>query len=341
VSGAQRWQQRNSMVPLHVEYTMTRLGELVMLMLGEGVLSLVISTEPVTVRADSPAGAGYKRALAEAASSSSGSAYGGSGGGVVGADGVCDAGCFAQMAKASVSFASGFMVLTGIMYLYYRSNPTGHGTRHHHAMRRNSIRGICWNLSHFPLCLGLIAIGVAIKAIHPYALKPVPRKYVFLLSVAAAASLPAVAFQQLMHPGVRAFVRAPGARMRVGLWLCKLVLSYAMLGMLLLPPETEGYLYHLYACVLALATAVCVIYEKLPTIESRLWAWIEEQEGQADGGAKVNTSSVVLPTIASGTEAGRYAPKPQASLSHQASESSSSSDSDRNKPDFKSAACMG
>mmetsp|Transcript_25659 Transcript_25659/g.66326 ORF Transcript_25659/g.66326 Transcript_25659/m.66326 type:complete len:434 (-) Transcript_25659:319-1620(-) len=95
---------RRWVVPVHVEFTVTRLGEMVMLMLGEGMLSLVISETYVDYS--------YTR---------------------------CEEKCTQSKLKSGTSFASGFLLLSALMYIYYRSNPFA---RHHHAVRRKAIRGV-------------------------------------------------------------------------------------------------------------------------------------------------------------------------------------------------------
>lgn len=102
---------RNTMVPMHIEYTLHRMGEMVMLMIGEGMLSLVIATTTVE-------------------------------GGPL----ECSASCWDVKLKGAVSFVSGFGMLASFMFVYYRSNPH---SRHHHATRRNAMRGMSWNVSHW------------------------------------------------------------------------------------------------------------------------------------------------------------------------------------------------
>lgn len=363
------------MVPLHVEFTMTRLGELVMLMLGEGVLSLVVSRSTVALGERGSGGGGgngdgggygggahdgdgaHRRTLAEAAGADDEARRAGGGAG------ACGAACIDDLIKSSISFASSFLMLTALMYLYYRANPTGHGTRHHHAMRRDATRGIAWNTSHAFLSVGLIALGVALKAIHPYAAQPVPSAYVMLLAISGAVTLPTICVQQLLHPGIGAFVRAPSRAVRCALWLGKMGLSYAMLLMLLLPASTEGCVYLAWACALAGASAACVLVEKAPHVEAAMWAHIDaveatrsaaaigpapapaavgakasETDGDGDGGAVASLAT---------THATVRAPRPlkerALDLSQHASSSSASesSDSHGSKPCVQSAACVG
>ncbi|KAJ1630309.1 hypothetical protein T492DRAFT_1004246 [Pavlovales sp. CCMP2436] len=268
---------RSAMVPMHIEFTMARMGELVMLMLGEGVLSLVISTSVVKLETLKVCVCVCAYALT-CKRSEAGYLYPASDS-IYTEGSYCGSYCFLGLTKYAVSFVSGFLLLTSIMFLYYRSNPTGHGQRHHHAMRRDSIRGIIWNAAHSPLCIGLIAIGVAIKSIHPYAAKAVPGEYVILIAVASTLTLPTIAVQQLMHPGIVGHFYAPGRVVRVGLWLGKLVASYAMLAMLYFPSSTEGYLYLLFANLLTFAMAICVTLEKAPAREKLLWDYIDSLDG--------------------------------------------------------------
>lgn len=76
---------RTSMVPIHVEYMSSRMGELIMLMLGEGILSLMISESGV--REDEN---------------------------VI----FCSFDCWSDRGKAAASFTAAFLLLSSIMFIY-------------------------------------------------------------------------------------------------------------------------------------------------------------------------------------------------------------------------------
>lgn len=273
------WSNRLSAVPMHVEYFLTRRGELIMLMLGEGVLALVLSSSPITLEY-------YLQGGEQAGGGQAGGSYDGSSYGLQDAGAAsglaCAAGCVAELAKGTVGFAGAFMILNALMYLYYRANPTGHGARHHHAIRRSAMRGVLWNASHYPLAIGLIALGVSVSLIQPYAAKPVPGKYVLLYCISLAFSISMIGVQKIFHPGWALYLRAPGKTRRLALGAVKLVLAYLALVMASFPFEqVEGYLYLLLGCALAGASAVCVVLEKSPKAEEQLWQFVDEQE-QAD-----------------------------------------------------------
>jgi len=235
------WYHKRHLVPIHVEYTVRRLGEMVMLMLGEGMLSIVLSESVIdttNVR-------------------------------------ECGAECWRGKVKSGTSFASGFVLLSCLMYLYYRSNRF---TRHHHAVRRSAFRGIAWNTAHWPLSCALIGMGVCLKSIQPYAAKPgVAPEYVLAFAVMTSFSMLTIAFQQVMHPGLAAFVRAPSMRaLRLGGFAAKLCFGLLPLAMVNIPTATtDGYIYPLFAMALGLLSMVSLIIEKSKSVERGLWLYAD------------------------------------------------------------------
>lgn len=136
-----------------------------------------------------------------------------------------------------------------------------------------------WMLSHYVLSAGLIGTGVAIKSIHPYSAKPVPVVYVRLMVASLGFSLPIVGLQQILHPGIMAFMRAPRARTRrLSLFFFKLFASFCTLLMLAFPPETYGYVFMLYSSALAMVCAYTTFLEKTTTCEVALWEYAESME---------------------------------------------------------------
>lgn len=134
---------------------------------------------------------------------------------------------------------------------------------------------------HQILALGLIASGVSIKSIHPYAATYVKkRSYIRLLSIGSMFAMPTMTYQQVMHPGVAVFFWAPYYRARrLGLFGVKLLLSLAFIGMLWFPQKyTDGYVYLLYACGLAVASAGIMTLEKAKTCTKGMWAYADELE---------------------------------------------------------------
>lgn len=73
----------------------------------------------------------------------------------------CGRECWEGKGKSAVSFTSGFLMLFSLLWCYFRSNRFA---RHHHAVRRSSMRGIQWNLSHHPMSIAMIGAGVCIKS---------------------------------------------------------------------------------------------------------------------------------------------------------------------------------
>jgi hypothetical protein len=194
----------------------------------------------------------------------------------------CAHDCIVEMAKGLVSFVAAFLLLGGTMYLYYRANPTGLGQRHHHAIRRARRRGWLWNVLHWPLAVGLVALSVAFKSLQPYAAKPPPREYVWLLAATLAFVQPIISVQKLCHPGIREYVRAPDRLVRLLLFGCTLALSYAPLVMPAFPASTDGFWYLLFVCATSGASACCVMLEKSPEMEAALWAFIDANEAAAN-----------------------------------------------------------
>mmetsp|Transcript_25660 Transcript_25660/g.66336 ORF Transcript_25660/g.66336 Transcript_25660/m.66336 type:complete len:331 (-) Transcript_25660:734-1726(-) len=94
---------RRWVVPVHVEFTVTRLGEMVMLMLGEGMLSLVISETYVDYS--------YTR---------------------------CEEKCTQSKLKSGTSFASGFLLLSALMCAKSAPARTKHRALHAGMHARNA-----------------------------------------------------------------------------------------------------------------------------------------------------------------------------------------------------------
>mmetsp|Transcript_9494 Transcript_9494/g.27761 ORF Transcript_9494/g.27761 Transcript_9494/m.27761 type:complete len:705 (-) Transcript_9494:702-2816(-) len=235
------WYRKKYLVPIHVEYTVRRMGEMVMLMLGEGMLSLVISESDLETE---------------------------------GAIQDCDSACWTDKVKAGVSFLSGFIILSSLMWCYFRSNRF---TRHHHAVRRSALRGIAWNTSHWPLSVSLVSAGVCIKAIHPQAASKAYVKYTAAFAASLCISILIMAFEQLMHPGVDIFLRAPRERARRLAFFCARVAG--ALALLVMPAfHAEGYIVMLYACVLCVFCVALLVLEKSPAIERGLWHFADNQE---------------------------------------------------------------
>jgi len=170
---------------------------------------------------------------------------------------------------------------------------------------------------HYLLCVGLIAVGVSIKAIHPYAGKPVNPKYVALLVGGCTFSLPAMAFQQVLHPGFKAFFSAPILRSRrLSLFVAKLLLSFCNLLLpFMLPADTQGWAYLLDAALISMACAVILAFEKSMTCEQALWAfadgkplekahYVPKQFAEPSESNGAETSSASGTTISSGDAAG-------------------------------------
>mmetsp|Transcript_3999 Transcript_3999/g.11301 ORF Transcript_3999/g.11301 Transcript_3999/m.11301 type:complete len:447 (+) Transcript_3999:39-1379(+) len=254
------------------------MGEMIMLMLGEGMLSLVISDT-----------------LLDSA------VYEGPGGW------ECDAQCWAEKAESGVSFASGFLTLASLMWSYFRANRF---TRHHHAVRRSSTRGIAWNTSHWPLAVALIGAGVCIKAIHPDAARALPkREVVMAYGLLLAFSIVLMAFQQLMHPGIVAFVMAPRERSRrLGLFSMRICCAAALIGMVAFPVDTRGFVYMVHSCIFSVLSAIILVLEKNPAIERGLWYYADHietdhhyHERQERGvGSRKNTMDHIVAEAASG-----------------------------------------
>lgn len=239
---AQGWLHKEHLVPIHVEYTVRRMGEMVMLMLGEGVLSLVLSETKLATQEE-----GGK---------------------------LCGTFCWRGKGKAAISFSAGFLLMFSLNYSYYRSNRFA---RHHHAVRRSAVRGILWNLSHYPLALSMISAGVCIKAIQPYADSgEVDRAYVRTSASCVCFSLLANCAQQVLHPGLDAFWHAPQMRAkRLGLFAAKVLLALGCLLSPAFPDGTEGYAYMLHVSLLACASALLVSLEKSPKIDHGLWYYVD------------------------------------------------------------------
>lgn len=227
-----------AVVPVHVEYTVARMGELVMLCLGEGMLSLAITETSVETRL------------------------------IV----DCDTDCWVDKIKSAVSFTSGFLILASVLYLYYRANPFD---RHHHAVRRSPPRGFLWSVSHSILAVALITVGAIIKSIHPLAAEPLVKSSIeVILSVAVSISYLLLAFQEIMHPGLVPFIQAPERRaMRIGLFLLKMAFSIFIMALPVLLPAatTEGYIYLLVSSLVGTVCAVLIAARKKPNLERSLW----------------------------------------------------------------------
>mmetsp|Transcript_24012 Transcript_24012/g.80704 ORF Transcript_24012/g.80704 Transcript_24012/m.80704 type:complete len:592 (-) Transcript_24012:63-1838(-) len=226
-----------AVVPVHVEYTLQRLGELVILVLGEGMLSLAIAETTLESRDVS----------------------------------ACDAACWESKVLSAVSFTSGFALLAAFMYLYYRINPSD---RHHHAVRRSPARGLIWVMSHSVLAVSGIIIGVSIKVIHPYAASDkVKRGFVPVLSVAMCVSFAILSAHQVLHPGLVDFVLAPDDRARrLSLFTLKALLAASALAMPWLPTGTLGFVFQLYGCMVGCLCALIIAVEKPRSVERRFWA---------------------------------------------------------------------
>lgn len=273
-----------SMVPIHIEYFLARRGELMMLMLGEGVLQIIIGSSPLNAagKISGYDDGGYdadsksKKMLRALGEKDDGYGGGGEEYGVW----KCDAKCWGEVGKGFMCFTASFMILTAAMYLYYISNPTGHGARHHHATRRSPQRAVLWNATHYPLCLSVLALGVALKIVQPYAAKPLKYKYVLLLATSCAFTVSALGIQKILHPGWKLYRTAPGAPRRLALGLTKVVLAYACLLIAAFPYKTEGYAYVLFLFVIVVVSAVCVVLEKDPHAEQQLWSFVDEHEAK-------------------------------------------------------------
>ncbi|KAG8463499.1 hypothetical protein KFE25_005010 [Diacronema lutheri] len=305
------WSNRISAVPIHVEYFLMRRGELIMLMLGEGVLQIILATSPITLEYYTTVRLDKTDAYAGGASAK-------------GDDGAdtdavaelqCGRECWIEVVKGAVGFASAFLILSSVMYLYYTANPTGHGARHHHAIRRSAQRGVLWNVSHYLLAVGLIALGVSVAVLQPYTAKPPPSKYAQLFCTSSAFSIVVIAFQKVLHPGWELYRKSPGAPRRQALGAIKLLLALASLLMYVFPPSAEGYHYLLFGLLLAGGGAICVKLEKSPHAEAELWSYIDEHEAadrRARRLAHAVRAATALSALGRAVEEGRAAAAPAA-----------------------------
>lgn len=256
--------QRRRMVPMHIEFTISRLGELVMLMLGEGAISLVSSTLEVD-----------KQSLSACLESHT---------------------CWLPLVKAIACFICGFVSLASFVAIYYNVNPF---VRHHHCARRSAPHALIWELSHHPLALSLVALGVATKGIQPFACEPARFQEVILLSGATAVALSLMALQQLLHPGIVNYLRAPRRRVaRLSLLALKAIVGLAVLCLQLLPASTEGWVILALGSTASLFAALVTRREKSPACEQALWAYIDAREAAPTHWKTVSLRTALLGSLA-------------------------------------------
>mmetsp|Transcript_25659 Transcript_25659/g.66331 ORF Transcript_25659/g.66331 Transcript_25659/m.66331 type:complete len:140 (-) Transcript_25659:101-520(-) len=126
-----------------------------------------------------------------------------------------------------------------------------------------------------------------------------------------------MAFQQVLHPGFKAFFSAPILRSRrLSLFVAKLLLSFCNLLLpFMLPADTQGWAYLLDAALISMACAVILAFEKSMTCEQALWAfadgkplekahYVPKQFAEPSESNGAETSSASGTTISSGDAAG-------------------------------------
>ncbi|KAG8465936.1 hypothetical protein KFE25_005506 [Diacronema lutheri] len=268
-------------VPVHVEFTIARTGELVMLALGETVLSLVLSishedallmssharhneSDEVWVMYDEPPRPHAPRR------------HGGEpppARRLLAAPPV-----WKQLAPSrALSFVSAFVLISAVVYMYHHVNPMH---RHRHATRRSLTRGIVWSYSHWLLVIAIISLATAIKELFRLSSERVPDGTAVLLLLSLGVCLLVLNVQLALHPGWAAYAGAKVGRVRrVGLFAVRALLCVALVALAHLIVASNGavwlsgFVWLVTAGGVALASAFLLAAEKSGGESDRaLWA---------------------------------------------------------------------
>jgi hypothetical protein len=227
-------------VPVHIEFVLGRMGELVLLTLGECVLSLVLARQTEAP----PSAGGMARGEQQA-----------------------------HGREREAAFACTFVLLSSVVVIYHHANPTH---RHHHASRRDALRGLLWTYSHWPLVIALISVAVGLKELCRLAIEPVPARAVSAFGASLAVSLLVLALQELLHAGPAAYALAPvGRASRLAMLCTRALLAAALGGMCWLPASTHGCVFLGCASAVTCASGVLLSLSKASASEHALWEFAD------------------------------------------------------------------
>jgi len=296
-------------VPVHVEYTITRTGELIMLALGEIVLSLVLGSSQSSeifrrsghgqLDEDSGSGLGPEYEAPMGFSKHHGRHLK-----ITEACGVngCSAaemrhaifgfsldvelggyteGCepCSVTTRRSLSFTAAFFSISALVYFYNHANPIH---RHRHATRRSLTRGIIWSYTHWLLVLAVIGLAASIKELFRDAAVRTPAKAIVLLADSLGSCLLVMGLQHALHPGWSAYVHAAGRIRRLALFTGRMLLCLPLFlvklvvisrGIEMGPP---GYQLLLLASLVTLLSTALLSAEKSNAESDRaLWSFAD------------------------------------------------------------------
>jgi low temperature requirement protein LtrA len=175
----------------------------------------------------------------------------------------------ATPSERAAAFGFTFVLLSSLVILYHHANPMH---RHHHASRRDTLRGLTWNYSHWPLVITLISVAACLKELVRLAAEPVPAYTVKVFGVCLATSLLVLALQELLHPGLAAYILSPTRRaerlFKLGV---RALLGLALVAMRWLPARMPGWIYLGCACAVTCASSVLLSHGKASASERALW----------------------------------------------------------------------
>jgi hypothetical protein len=251
----QRYYIKERTVPIHVEYLVHRYGEWSMLLLGEGVFSLILvglTTEPHARRllggaAPAEPAAGGAADPANAAALAGAESHGGEG-------------------IRYLSFIAAYLSLAALRILFYSSQPF---KAQGHAIAQSQKRGFLWLQVQPMISALLVCTGVGLKKLVYYdtlvGVDPSYDQYAWFFCCSIGVLLIMIWGTSLLHSGWHAEFDELPLYLRT-VKLTTYVLKFALSAFLILMPlfHVPGYAYALLAVgIIALQIAINDLYARL------------------------------------------------------------------------------